>query len=206
MTFSGAVLAGGQSRRMGRDKAFVTHGGRPLAGIVRAALLEAGAAEVLSVGGDLWRLSRLGFAAIPDDVPGEGPLGGVLTALRAAAAEQVAVLSCDLPHASAATIRELLCQTADDTDVVVALLAGRPLPTHAVWRRESQEVLQDLFAGGERRLAAALGALRVRGVEVSRPDTLLDVDTPEGLAAARAVGGAGGGAPEESAGVGASVG
>ena len=181
MTFSGAVLAGGDSRRMGTDKAFASCGGRPLAGIARAALVEAGATEVLSVGGDLRRLSRLGFVAIADDAPGEGPLGGVLTALRAAAAGWVVVLSCDLPYASARTVRELLSHTGDDTDAVVPLLSGRPLPTHAVWRRDCREVLQAVFAGGERRLTAALEALRVRAVVVQRPDTLRDVDTPDEL-------------------------
>ncbi len=186
MTFSGAVLAGGDSRRMGRDKAFVSYGGRPLAGIARAALLEAGATEVLSVGGDLHRLSRLGFVAIADDAPGEGPLGGLLTALRVAAAGWVVVLSCDLPYASAGTVRELLSHAGDDTDAVVPLLAGRPLPTHAVWRRDCREVLQALFAGGERRITAALEMLRVRGVAVQQPDTLLDVDTPDELRGMRA--------------------
>ena len=93
---------------MGQDKAFVSYGGRPLADIARRALTEAGAIEVLSIGGDRVRLARLGFVAIPDDTAGEGPLGGLLTALRAAAADWVVVLACDLPHASAATVRELL--------------------------------------------------------------------------------------------------
>ncbi len=166
---------------MGEDKAFVCYGERSLADIARTALLEAGATEVLSIGGDLVRLSRLGFVAIPDDTPGEGPFGGLLTALRAAAAGWVVVLSCDLPHASAGTVRELLSHTGDDTDVVVPLLAGRPLPTHAVWRRDCREVLRTAFAGGERRLTAALEMLRVRVVAVRHPGTLLDVDTPDDL-------------------------
>ena len=180
-TFSGAVLTGGLSRRMGQDKAFVSYGGRPLAGIARSALVEAGAAEVLSIGGDRVRLTRLGFVAIPDDTAGEGPFGGLLTALRAAAADWVVVLSCDLPHASAATVCELLSHAGDGTDAVVPLLAGRPQPTHAVWRRDCREVLRDAFMEGERRLAATLELIRVRRVAVRHPGTLRDVDRPEDL-------------------------
>lgn len=166
---------------MGQDKAFVNYGGRPLADIARSALVEAGAAEVLSIGGDRVRLRGLGFVAIPDDHAGEGPLGGLLTALRVAAAGWVVVLSCDLPHASAETVRELLSHTGDGTDAVVPLLAGRPQPTHAVWRRDCRDVLRAAFAGGERRLAAALEVVRVRRVAVQHPGTLLDVDTPDDL-------------------------
>ena len=181
MTFSGAVLTGGRSRRMGRDKAFVECGGRPLADIARTALLEAGATEVLSIGGDLDRLARLGFVAVPDDSPGEGPLGGLLTALRVAGGGWVAVLACDLPRASAATVRELLAHTGDGADAVAPLLDGRPLPTHAVWRRDCRERLGAAFGTGERRLAAALELVRVRHVTVHDPRTLVDVDTPDDL-------------------------
>lgn len=182
MSFSGAVLTGGRSRRMGRDKAFVCVGGRPLADIARGALGAAGAREVFSIGGDTGRLGRLGFTAIPDDAPGEGPLGGLLTALRVAASDWVAVLACDLPLASAATVRELLAHAGDGADAVVPLLAGRAQPTHAVWRRECRGALADLFAAGERSLSGVLGHLRVREVTVACSETLSDADSAGDLA------------------------
>ncbi len=181
MSFSGAVLTGGRSRRMGQDKAFLCHEGRPLAEIARRALLDAGAREVLSVGGDLDRLQRLGFTAVPDDDAGEGPLGGLLTALRVAGSDWVVVLACDLPLASAGTVRELLSHTGEDADAVVPLLDGRPQPAHAVWRRDCRAALSALYAQGERRLTATLGHLRVRRVSVHRPATLIDVDTQSDL-------------------------
>lgn len=166
---------------MGRDKAFAPFEGRPLAEIARRALLEAGAVEVLSIGGDEVRLAALGFTAIPDDAAGEGPLGGLLTALGAATADWVAVLATDLPHASAATVRELLAHTGDGSDAVVPLLDGRPQPAHAVWRRDCRQLLEPLFAAGERRLRQALDGVRTRLVTVSDPMSLRDVDTPEDL-------------------------
>ena len=183
MNFSGAVLAGGSSRRMGHDKAFVHFGGRPLAGIARAALVEAGAVELLSVGGDESRLTLLGFRAIQDDEAGEGPLGGLLTALRSATEEWVAVLACDLPRAGAGTLRELLAHTGEDVDAVVPLLDGRPQPAHAVWRRDCRRLLDPLFSAGERRLGVAVDHLRTRLVTVRDPATLRDVDTPGDLRA-----------------------
>ena len=181
MSFSGAVLTGGTSRRMGRDKAFTPFGGRPLAEIARCALSDAGAIEVLSIGGDEARLAPLGFRTVRDDAAGEGPLGGLLTALRAASLDWVAVLACDLPRASAGTVAELLEHAGTGTDVVVPLLDGSPLPTHAVWRRDCRGLLEPLFAAGERRLQTAVDHVRARLVTVCDPATLADVDTPEDL-------------------------
>ncbi len=166
---------------MGRDKAFVPYSGRPMAGIARTALLEAGAREVVSVGGNRRRLAGLGFVAIPDETADTGPLGGLLTALRAADEDWVVVLACDLPQASATTVRELLNHVGDDTDVVVPLLAGRRQPTYAVWRRSCRPELQAVFATGERRLGAALDAVRVREVTVRHPASLGDANTPADL-------------------------
>ena len=166
---------------MGGDKAFTPFDGRPLAEIARCALTEAGAVEVLSIGGDEARLAALGFTAIGDDDAGEGPLGGLLTALRVAASDWIAVLACDLPYASAATLRELLEHTADGTDAVVPLLDGRPQPAHAVWRRDCRHLLEPLFVAGERRLRVTLDHVRTRLVTVGDPATLQDVDTPQDL-------------------------
>ena len=169
---------------MGHDKAFAPFGGRPLAEIARCALAEAGAIEVLSIGGDEARLARLGFTTVRDDA-GEGPLGGLLMALRAAEFDWVAVLACDLPRASAGTVRELLDHAAEGIDVVVPLLDGRPQPAHAVWRRDCGGLLEPLFTAGERRLGAAVDHVRARLVTVCDPTTLQDVDTPGDLHALR---------------------
>ena len=89
--FAGAVLCGGRSRRFGRDKATYEHNGTPLAKISLLALREAGASVVFSIGGDVDALGDMGFKAVPDDYPGEGPLGGIICALRYAALGQAAL-------------------------------------------------------------------------------------------------------------------
>src|SRR5688500_7809469 len=97
LRFSGAVLAGGRSIRMGRDKALLPVGGRALVTIAADALRDAGASEVLVIGGDAVALQDLGLTLVVDRWPGEGPLAGLATALAAAHDEVVAVLACDLP-------------------------------------------------------------------------------------------------------------
>ena len=76
IAFAGAVLTGGRSSRMGRDKATLPVDGVPMAARVADALRRAGAEPVLAVGGDQAALEALGLTWVADRHPGEGPSGG----------------------------------------------------------------------------------------------------------------------------------
>jgi molybdopterin-guanine dinucleotide biosynthesis protein A len=139
----GAILCGGRSRRMGRDKALVVVDGEPMVRRVARALHQAGATRVHTVGGDRDALraategvsDRAGgaVAALADGWPGEGPLGGIVTALEAATADLVLVVACDLvapsPGTMAATVAALAGAPEADAAVPVRSAAaprGRP--------------------------------------------------------------------------------
>ena len=77
----GYVLAGGESSRMGRDKAMLELDGVPLN--VRAARLVDSIATGTTIVGAPERFNGLAWKVIADDSPGAGPLGGIATALRA---------------------------------------------------------------------------------------------------------------------------
>ena len=81
---------------MGTDKALLRVGGEAMAVRVATALRDAGARDVVCVGGDASALSAIGLSVIPDVHPGEGPLGGILTALAWAEREMLVVSPCDL--------------------------------------------------------------------------------------------------------------
>jgi molybdenum cofactor guanylyltransferase len=181
--FTGYVLCGGSSRRMGRDKALLPIEGVPLARRVADALDAAGAEAVEAVGGDGPALVARGLRHRPDRWPGEGPLGGIVTALGSGAHPGVAVvLSCDLiaprPEAIGHVVRALV---ASDADVAVPVVDGRPQWLHAAWDRRVAAIVGDLFAAGERSVAGAALALRVEEVTGLAPDALADADRPEDL-------------------------
>ena len=183
--FDGVVLTGGASRRMGCDKALVEVGGRALAVRVAQALRDAGAHEVFAVGGALDALGDLGLHAVPDDFPGEGPLGGLLTALSHASSPLVAVLACDLPAAAPSAVRLVVAALGADPDLACAIptVQGRPEPLHGAWRRSSRPQIQAMFDRGERamhRVIATLAGIAVHGVD---PAALADADTPAELRA-----------------------
>lgn len=92
----GAVLIGGESRRMGRDKALLPVGGKPLAARV-ADVLEQVLPRVVLVGRDPGDDRFPGRAFVTDRFPGRGPLAGLHAALLEAAGEPVLLTACDLP-------------------------------------------------------------------------------------------------------------
>ncbi|MCL4528139.1 MAG: molybdenum cofactor guanylyltransferase [Chloroflexi bacterium] len=130
-----ALQAGGQSIRMGENKALKPFLGRPLIQRVIQRLTPI-ADELLITTNQPESFSFLGLPLFPDLMPGRGPLGGLYTALVSAKYPVVAVVACDMPFVSA----PLLVAAAsflvrDEADVVIAETAEGFEPLHAVYRR-----------------------------------------------------------------------
>lgn len=162
------MLTGGTSTRMGRDKAALEIEGVAMADRVAAALRAAGAEDVMTIGG--------AFGSVPDDHPGAGPLGGVLTALRRATTPVTVVAPCDLLAPDPAAIGALLERLGAELAAVPA--AERPLPI--ALRAAAIEPLAAAFAAGERSLRRAIAGLEVAVVELD-PASVADADTPADL-------------------------
>lgn len=168
---------------MGSDKALLVVDGEPLAARALAALRAAGASELLSVGGDLEALDALGFDAREDEWPGEGPLGGLVSGLRAARSPLVMVLACDLPWINDAVVGSLVRALGESTaDAAVPLVGGHRQPLVAAYRRSAEPRLRACVEAGER--AIRVGLDRITVVEVlwsDDPRPLRDADTPADL-------------------------
>jgi len=160
---TGLILAGGHSRRMGRDKATLEFEGEPLLARV-ARLLASACDEIMVASGDGKRLAAFGLTQVRDAVPDAGPLGGLVAGLEHASHPLVAAVAVDMPFASAPLLRAL-ADERDTEDAVVPVSDRRPQPLHAVYARESAEPLRRCLADGTFALKDALTALRVRFVE-----------------------------------------
>ena len=182
MNVAGAVLCGGRSSRMGSDKALLQIGGVPMVLRVAAALTDAGCQPVSAIGGDRPELELLGLPVIDDKWPGEGPVGGVLTALSSAgAADAVVVVACDMPRLSAPTVRLLIeCLERSPSAEAVVASTDRIQPLCAVWRPSACSTLLSALERGERRLHAVLAELVTVAVVVNLQD-LTNVNTPDDL-------------------------
>lgn len=173
----GAVLCGGASRRMGADKATIPVAGVAMARRVADTLIAAGCSPVVAIGGDAVELSRLGLEYVPDEFPGEGPLGGVLTAL--AIGSPVVVVACDLPNLRPETLTGLT-EALGDHDAAVAR-SDRAEPLCAVWSNGAASTLRARFQAGERAMQRVITGLDIAWVTVPATD-LANINTPIDLA------------------------
>ncbi len=200
-----AVLAGGASRRMGRDKATMPVGGVELGrAVIGVAALLADPVVVVAPDGHpaVALATGAGVARVAD--PGQGPLEALAAALAAPAvgqARHLLVLAADHPDLRVPLLTLLLDQR-ERGEAVACRRGPRFEPLVAVYERgPALAAARDLLAGGGRRsLQALLGRLRTRIVEEAEwraadPDgaSFLDLDEPGDLAAFRARTAGGGG-------------
>jgi molybdopterin-guanine dinucleotide biosynthesis protein A len=184
----GVVLAGGRSRRMGREKAFVHLHGRPLLGHVLARLAPQVDGLVINANGEPARFGAFGVPVIPDTQPGLGPLGGIAAALRhAAAGGWAAILTC--PSDAPGLPRDLATRLGAAIGGAGAACAGGPdglEPLFALWRVEALPAVEAALAEGR---LAVRDALAVAGFRTeSFPDgaAFANLNTPDELAALEA--------------------
>lgn len=150
MNFGAVILAGGQSSRMGRDKAFLEIGGRTLLDRQIDTLVAAGAEEISISGRPGVDYSAFGCRVLHDEFPGAGPLAGIHAALKNSKRTHTLVLAVDLPEMNAMFLRSLLMAATADRGVIPRV-AGQVEPLAAVYPRTalvlaSQMILQKNFA------------------------------------------------------------
>ncbi len=159
MSVVGFVVAGGDSRRMGRDKALL-----PWAG---ADLLDHAVARLRAVTDDVRVLCGPGTRYVerrlpvePDVIPGAGPLGGVLTGLTAAPGRPGLFLAVDLPHVPAALLAHLV-ERAEGWDAAVPVSPAGPEPLCAVYGPGCAEPIRRRVAAGDLKMTAFWPDVRV---------------------------------------------
>lgn len=171
-----AILAGGQSRRMGQDKSLLPIAGEAMIGRI-AAQLRPLFPELMVSSNDPDRHAFLGLPLVADGEAGQGPLRGILSCLEASQHELLFVTACDIPQLPLAYIAELL-ELAQGHDVVVPVDAeGRHEPLFAVYRKTLIPAARQILADGGRRIIALLPGHR--HVCPLMPQGINNLNTPE---------------------------
>lgn len=190
MDVTAVVLAGGQSRRLGRDKAVEPIAGQPMIARVIERLSTVCDAVVVVVN----RPERGAELPLPDNAvvavdayPDSGSLGGIFTGLRAAPTDWSLVVACDMPFLNVPLIRYMV--SARTGFVVVApVLDDRPEPTHALYHKTCLPHIEARLKSGSFKITGfyddvAVNYLSQDIVESFDPDRLsfFNVNTPEDL-------------------------
>jgi len=161
---AGYILAGGGSTRFGRDKALVEVGGRPM--IARMSELVRRVTRQLKIVAGPGKYEAFGVEIVEDRWPGEGPLGGIITALEDAALsasrpERNLILSCDMPFLTQEWLAFLGERAAKSkAQVVFAHSASGPEPLCACWRTDAAAELCSGFERGVRKVMEGIALLR----------------------------------------------
>ena len=155
------ILAGGQSRRMGRDKSQLLLENQTFTDRIAETLLEI--AESVTLVGS--RQTNARYAVAPDVYPESGALGGVHAALAACRTEWAIVVACDLPFVTA-ELFNYLASLRDGHDAVVPLQPdGRPQPLSSLYRIEPcLQRATELIEAGKRRPLDLLELVNTRWV------------------------------------------
>ncbi len=187
-----AIQAGGKSSRMGTDKAFVLFEGRPMIEVVRAAVEGLGD-ELILVTNKPEQYAHLGLPMFGDLYPETGPLGGIYTALHAAAHPHVLVVACDMPWLSRPLLEHMV-GLRETADVIVPRWDKFPEPLHAVYSKACLEPIREKLEAEMLKITAFYGRVSVRfvdrpAIEQFDPDgrSFVNVNTPDDLAARQRV-------------------
>jgi len=191
LPLTGVILAGGLSRRLGRDKALLSLGGEPLALRV-AALLQPLVQELwLSTNRPLAH-AGLGLPLVTDLVPSQGPLGGLLTALFFSPTPWVLAASVDSPFLQPRLLEAMCRRAAKTSRPAVLAESARELETFpGLFHVRLRPRLEEYLHQGERRVRPFLQACRpeiLSREETARLDpeglSFLNLNTPGDLTAA----------------------
>jgi len=173
------IQAGGESSRMGEDKALKTFLGRPLIQRVIERLAPI-ADEVIVTTNHPDDYQFLSLRLVSDLKPGRGALGGLYTAIASASRPIVAVVACDMPFASASLLEaasRLLVE--EGAGVVISKSDVGYEPLHAIYRRETcLPAIESAIEADQWKVIAWFPQVKVR---VLTPDEIKRYD-PTGLA------------------------
>ena len=175
------ILAGGESRRMGTDKAALTLDGQRFLDRI-AGELSGYPERLVSVRRGDCAPACPGFTAVADWFPGCGPLGGLHAALSVCRSDYLLAVACDMPlfRREAGEFLTLFLSPAVDACVPVDR-RGRVHPLCAVYGKSALPVLEAQLRAGDYRLTAALDRLRVKYVPLGHSaygdETVTNVNT-----------------------------
>ena len=197
---TGIVLAGGMSRRLGRDKAVETIGGQALISRVLDGLSQV-ADELVVVVNNHERAEELplpdSVVAAVDIYPDTGSLGGIFTGLSASGNEWGIVVACDMPFLNLELLGYLL-SLRNSHDLVVPVIEHRPEPTHAAYSKVCLPAMETRLRANDLKIAKFFDDVRAkyvsqRHVEEFDPSKLsfFNINTEEDLTRARMLAGEG---------------
>ena len=171
---SGVILAGGESRRLGQNKALLRIGGQTLIERVVGSIAPL-SAEVIVVVASPQQAAALPLPrevrVVSDLFPGYGSLGGIYTGLSVSRGPWSLLVACDMPFLNSRLLRRLMAMRRD-VDAVIPCLEGQPEPLHAFYSKACLAPMERMLRAGQLKIAPLFEAVRVRYVDEATIDRI----------------------------------
>mgnify|MGYP001069271842 CR=1 FL=1 len=175
---SAIVLAGGQSRRMGQNKASLLIEGQTLLEHLLGQLQ--GRFKEIIVSLSSKQKVPVNLALIVQDLyEGAGPLAGILSGLKVCQSEVALVLTVDQPEVNFRLVREMLALMTD-LELVYPMIEGKiPHPLFALYHKRTIPVMEELIGQGKLSPLELLNRVQARSLTVSTAEIPWNLNTPE---------------------------
>ncbi len=179
---SAVILCGGMGRRMGAEKGLLEIEGEPFIVRISWGLMEH-FQEVLAVFRDEDQMGMYADILDPsirlltDEVPGLGPLGGILTGLENISTRAALFVPCDSPLITGefmVNMKAVFSEMGSSCDVIVPENGGRLEPLHAVYSRSLREDIRLLLSRNKRRVGELIESVNSCPVPAIRLDPSLE--------------------------------
>jgi molybdopterin-guanine dinucleotide biosynthesis protein A len=184
---TGVALAGGRARRMGgEDKGLIPFRGRPLVAYALEALDGVAGRILVNANRNRDIYARFGYPVVADATASyDGPLAGLLSAMRTADTDYILTLPCDSPRISGPLLARLWTALHAEGAQLAAAHDGEWLhPVFLLAERRLADDLEAYLAGGGRKIETWLRRHRLAIADYrDQPGLFANVNTPEELAA-----------------------
>ncbi len=171
-----AIIAGGKSSRLGKNKAFVELNGKPAVQWVLEAVSGL-VSDLFIVTNTPYEYKQLGLRCVPDIKPGAGAMSGIHAALEKAPAEYVLVLSCDIPLLRRENLHPLVYAYPGFDITIFKHKNFEPLC--AIYRKNCISALYDLIDHGEHRIIDLFPSLNVKVIRTDLKHIFRSINTED---------------------------
>jgi len=167
---TGIILAGGESSRMGTNKALLQY--RGLTFIQQIINTMRPLVDQVIIIGRPEEYREFDIKCIDDIFPDSGPVAGIHTGLESSSTTYNLVLSCDIPLITEQILKELIENIDESNDVVMVESNGQPHPLIAIYHKQCKDLFEELLDRGEKRLLSALDQLNVKTISIDELNAL----------------------------------
>ncbi len=176
MQATAIILAGGKSRRMGKDKSILPINGMPAIKHIFAQL-ESHFDQIIVSSNNIAEHSFPGVKVVKDEVTGKGPLMGIVSALRVSRNDVNFVIACDIPEVDMSFVRKIVRESRGFDAVIPQTGQSKYEPLFAVYRKSTLAAIDESIISGNYKILEPLKKCDVHYIDLSHGGQLKNLNT-----------------------------